>query len=241
MTKKRPFLVAWQTLSSPQVTMAMGSLGFDWIVVDLEHASITTQEAESIFIASERCGCKPFVRLPSADPYLARRMLDAGAQGLLMPVVEERTHFDAFAQHCFYPPRGQRGLGLVRANLWGKNFDSYFKDFKPTLIAQIETVKGAENINDILASTFVDGVMVGPYDLSASLHKAGEFEDPEFIKLKNNILKAAKGHNKMTGCHQVIPDIKAFETAVKEDYDFVAYGTDIVALSHSLAEIKKYA
>src|SRR5690606_31957835 len=93
-------LAAWQQLASPQITVAMASLGFDWIVLDIEHTSITTQEAESIFIAAESCNAKPLVRLPSAEPYLARRFLDAGAVGLMIPVVESKDKFDNFAQHC---------------------------------------------------------------------------------------------------------------------------------------------
>ncbi|HBY55642.1 MAG TPA: hypothetical protein DEG23_02370, partial [Coxiellaceae bacterium] len=80
---KRCVLAAWQQLAAPQVTIAMASLGFDWVVVDLEHSSITTQAAEIIFIAAEQCNIQPFVRLPSADPYLARRLLDCGAVGIL--------------------------------------------------------------------------------------------------------------------------------------------------------------
>ncbi len=239
MKKNKPIIAAWQQLASPQVTIAMASMGFDWIVVDIEHSSITTQEAEAIFIAAERHNAKPFVRLPSADPYLARRLLDAGAVGILVPVVESKDAFDDFAQHCFFPPKGRRGLGLVRANSWGQNLKEYFNEFKPTLIAQIETKTGAENIVDIVSSPFLDGIMIGPYDLSASLGTPGQFDDKPFKDICSFVTAEAKNRKKMIGYHQVEPNSEMLQKRIEEGYDFIAYGTDIVALRYSLQGIKK--
>ncbi|HBY55641.1 MAG TPA: hypothetical protein DEG23_02365, partial [Coxiellaceae bacterium] len=155
--------------------------------------------------------------------------------GILVPVVESREKFDEFAIHCFYPPVGKRGLGLVRANFWGDSLDKYFNDFKPTLIAQIETQEGAKNIEEILLSPFLDGIMIGPYDLSASLHKPGKFKDKEFKKTCDSILIAAKKHQKKIGYHQVQPDLSELKKRIDEKYDFVVYGTDIVAMRHALS------
>jgi 2-keto-3-deoxy-L-rhamnonate aldolase RhmA len=232
-------IAAWQQLPSMQSTIAMASMGFDWIVVDIEHSSITTQEAEAIFIAAERHNVKPFVRLPSADPYLARRFLDAGGVGILVPVVESKNAFDDFAKHCFFPPKGRRGLGLVRSNGWGENLKSYFNEFKPILIAQIETKIGAQNIQSILSSEFLDGIMIGPYDLSASLGTPGEFSCSDFKDICNDVTQASRKHNKMVGYHQVEPNLEELRKRIAEGYDFIAYGTDIIALRHSLQGIKK--
>lgn len=231
---KKIILAAWQQIPSIQSTVAMASLGFDWLIVDLEHTTITEKDAETIFIAAERHKAKPFARLPFSDPYLARRLLDGGAQGLLVPVVESREAFDQFAEHCVYPPRGKRGLGLVRANDWGKDLESYYKNFTPTLIAQIETKKGAENISDILASPFLDGIMIGPYDLSASLGVPGNFEDIHFKEICNFIVAETKKHKKMLGYHQVQPLLEELKKKIAEDYDFLVYGTDTIAIKHVL-------
>jgi 2-keto-3-deoxy-L-rhamnonate aldolase RhmA len=236
---KKLCLAAWQQLPGIQITAAMASLGFDWIVVDLEHTSITIQEAEAIFIAAERHGSKPFARLPSADPYLARRLLDAGAVGLFIPVVESREAFDSFALHCFFPPYGKRGLGLTRSNLWGANLTQYMDESQPTLIAQIETKTGADNIESILSSEFLNGIMIGPYDLSASLNQPAKFNTPLFKSLCQSILSSAKKNNKTVGFHQVSPDINMLRQKITEGYDFIAYGTDVVALRHALEGIQK--
>lgn len=239
MVSNKVMLAAWQQLPSSQSTIAMASLGFDWVVVDLEHSTINTQDAESIFIAAERHNVKPYVRLPSADPYLARRLLDGGAVGILVPVVESREKFDDFAQHCFFPPKGRRGLGLMRANLWGTNLQEYFRDFKPMVIAQIETQVGANNIEDILSSPYLDGIMIGPYDLSADLHKPGNFEDPKFKEICKSIITAARQSKKLIGYHQVQPDLGELKKRFDEKYDFVAYGTDLVAIRSALEGVSQ--
>lgn len=231
---EKPFFAAWQQLPSPQVTAAMAQLGFSWLVVDLEHASITIQEAEAIFIACEAYQVKPFARLPSAQPYLARRLLDAGASGLIIPVVEDKASFEAFAKHCFFPPKGKRGLGLVRANAWGGELENYFNNFAPLLIAQIETKKGAENINSILQSIFLDGIMIGPYDLSASLGKPGNFNDDFFKQTCQSILSQTIQAKKLVGFHQLKPDLNSLKKRIEEKYDFIAYGTDLVAIKEAL-------
>ncbi|MBS0185072.1 MAG: 2,4-dihydroxyhept-2-ene-1,7-dioic acid aldolase [Proteobacteria bacterium] len=235
----QPIFAAWQQLPSPQITFSMASLGFDWIVVDLEHTSMSIQDAETIFIAAESLNCKPFVRLSSADPYLARRLLDAGALGLILPVVESKNSFDEFAQHCFFPPQGKRGLGLVRANRWGSHLEEYFNEFKPILIAQIETKLGAESIQNILSSQFIDGIMIGPYDLSASLGSPGKFDDPFFKELCKTIREEAIRQKKMLGFHQVEPCLSKLETRIQEGYDFIAYGTDMIALRYALQGINR--
>lgn len=228
----------WQQIPSIQSTVAMATLGYDFIVVDMEHTNITAQEAESIFIAAEGNGVQSYVRLPCADPYLARRCLDAGAIGIIVPVVESRSDFDDFALHCHYPPEGKRGLGLVKANLWGEKLENYVTKFRPKIIAQIETKIGAQNIEEIIQSKFLDGIMTGPYDLSSSLGKPGKFDDPEFLDLVGHILKTAKAHKKFIGYHQVEPNLADLKKRQTEGYDFIAYGTDIIAMRYALKGIK---
>ncbi|KAB8028029.1 HpcH/HpaI aldolase family protein [Fluviispira multicolorata] len=237
-SEQKTIFAAWQQLPSSQITIAMASLGFSWIVVDLEHSSISINEAELIFIAAERHNCKPFVRLPSADPYLARRLLDIGAVGIIIPVVEARDVFDEFAQHCFFPPKGKRGVGLVRANNWGTHFEKYFYDFNPIIIAQIETLKGEKNITSILQSPFINGIMIGPYDLSADLQIPGKFDDPKFCSICDNIFKETRKHNKLIGYHQVNPNNEELKMKISIGYDFIVYSTDIIAMRHGLQGIK---
>lgn len=230
---KRPKIVAWQQSSSHHITSAMASIGFDWLVIDLEHSAISLNEIEPIFLAASNNGAKPFARLPSHDPFLARRLLDSGAEGLFIPVIETLEEFESFAKHCFFPPKGRRGVGLVKANNWGDKFEEYYSNFDPILIAQIETKLGAENISSIVQSECLSGVMIGPYDLSASLGTPGNFEDANFKSACTKIISTTKEFNKDIGFHQVKPVKEELIKRQEEGYDFIIYGTDIIALKHA--------
>ena len=160
---------AWVQAPGVQVAEAMLSCGFDWMAVDMEHATLDVDETQHVFLAAERYGVAPLVRMPKHDPYLGRRLLDAGAMGLILPVTEDPEAFAEFAAHCYYAPKGRRGVGLSRPNLWGETFAEYFEGFEPVLIPQIESKKGVANIVALAALPTVDAVFVGPYDLSVDL------------------------------------------------------------------------
>jgi len=229
----------WQMTSDVSTTCVMASLGFDWIVVDLEHSMIDLGRVESIFIAAERYDVVPLVRLPNMDPYLARRLLDSGAQGILIPVVEEAKKLSNFIKHCLYPPKGKRGLGLIRANLWGDELEKYYAEFKPLIIPQIETLKGYDNLEEILDEDAVDGIFIGPYDLSASIGLPGDLEHPKMKKILSDIKKTTLKKNKFVGIHQVEPDKESLNKKIEDGYNFVAFSTDTVAIRYALQGILK--
>lgn len=222
----------WLTTASPVVAEAMASCGFNWIAVDMEHGPVAETDVPTLFMAIERHGAAPLVRLPSADPYLARRMLDLGAAGLIVPVVESAGAFADFARHCLYPPAGCRGVGLSRANAWGDDFAAYMADFRPVLIPQIETAKGAAAAAAIAALDAVDGLFVGPYDLSADLGAAGDFTTPAFTDALDAVKAACDAAGKARGIHQVVPDRAQLQAKRDEGYRFIAFGTDMIALRH---------
>ena len=228
---------AWQMTGDVNTTCVMASLGFDWIVVDLEHSMIDLGRVESIFIAAERYDVVPLVRLPNMDPYLARRLLDSGAQGILIPVVEEAENLSEFIEHCLYPPKGKRGLGLIRPNLWGDELEKYYAEFKPLIIPQIETLKGYENLGEILDEDAVDGIFIGPYDLSANIGLPGQLEHPKMKKILSGIKKITSEKNKFVGIHQVEPDKESLNNKIEDGYNFVAFSTDTVAIRYALQGI----
>lgn len=228
-------LGAWCGVPHPIVAEAMASLGFHWLAMDLEHATSDLDQVTACFIAAERHGVAPFARLPSADPYLARRLLDAGARGLIVPVVESAEGFVAFSRHMLYPAAGgRRGVGLSRCNLWGDHFQSYLGDFSPVLVPQIETAKGAANAAAIAALPEVDALFLGPYDLSADLGAAGDFSTTAFSQATASVRAACAQAGKAVGIHQVAPDAAELKARVAEGYRFVAYGTDVIALRTAL-------
>ncbi len=229
---------AWLTVPCGQTADAMASCGFDWLAVDFEHGGFDVGSAQSAFVAANQYQVPALVRLPNADAYLARRLLDAGAEGLIIPVVENASDFETFVSHCLYPPNGKRGVGLSRCNRWGDAFDSYYKTFVPTLIPQIETATGVKNAAEIAALPYVDAVFLGPYDLSASLGCGGDFTTAVYQEHIDMVKNAAKQMGKPLGIHQVAPDRAELDDKIKQGFTFIAYATDMIAMRHALKSFR---
>lgn len=233
----KPCLGAWLGIPHPLSAEAMASQGFHWLAVDMEHGAASVDQAVACMLAAERHACVPFARLPSADPYLARRLLDGGARGLIVPVVESAEEFHGFTRHCLYPPKGRRGVGLHRANRWGDDFEDYLGGPPPVLVPQIETAQGVAAAAAIAALEEVDALFLGPYDLSADLGVAGRFDEAVFREAVTSVRGAAATAGKATGIHQVAPDAKALEAVLAEGHRFVACATDIIAMRAALAPL----
>ncbi|PPR11123.1 MAG: 5-keto-4-deoxy-D-glucarate aldolase [Alphaproteobacteria bacterium MarineAlpha11_Bin1] len=234
IASKKACIGGWLTVRSPEVTDALASVGFDWIALDMEHGSFSVGDAENAFMVCERHGCAPLVRLPQADPILARRLLDSGAHGFLVPYTEDAGRFAEFASHCLFPPAGKRGLSLERFNAWGDNFDETLRDFAPVLVPMIESRVGVKNASAIASLDFVDALFFGPYDLSADLGTPGDFTAKTFLEARATVKEAARQHGKAAGGHQVVTDPKSLAQMVEDSFTFIAYGTDMIALRAAL-------
>ncbi len=229
---------AWLTTSSDEIAEIMASLGFDWLAVDMEHGSAGIREALAAFRAAERWGVAPLARLSSADPFLARRLLDGGAAGIIVPVVEDAAAFAGFLRHCRYPTtEGRRGVGLSRCNEWGTRFEDYLSGFAPVMVPQIETVAGVAAADAIAALPEVDALFLGPYDLSASLGAAGDFTSEAFHRAVAQVRAACATHGKALGIHQVATDSAQLDQQLADGARFVAYGTDAIAIRTALKAV----
>ena len=135
-------LGSWITLGHPAIAEIMASVGFDWLAIDLEHSVISLREAQELIRAIEAAGGTPLVRLTSNHPDLAKRLLDAGARGVIVPMVSSAEQARAAVEAVHYPPRGTRGVGLARAQGYGNAFAEYLSKIEPELVivAQIEHV-----------------------------------------------------------------------------------------------------
>lgn len=232
-------LGAWLQSPDTQVAEAMVSCGFDWMAVDLEHGTTDLDQVQRAFLAAERHGVAPLARIPGADPIMARRLLDAGAVGLIVSTVEDADAFTEFARHCLYPPRGRRGVGLSRASLWGGTFAEYHGGFEPVLVPQIETAAGVAAADAIATLDVVDALFLGPYDLSADLGDAGEFETPAFRKAVEAVKSACRKYGKAEGFHQVEPDAAALRARLDEGFRFLAFGTDLIAIRYAFRDLNR--
>lgn len=226
---------SWITLAHPAIAEIMAKAGFDWLAVDLEHSVITIREAEELIRVIDLCGVAPLVRLTSNDPNLIKRVMDAGAHGVIAPMVNSKEDAEKVVESLHYPTKGKRGVGLARAQGYGASFNKY-KDWlskEAIIIVQIEHVKAVENIEEIFSVESVDGFIIGPYDLSASMGVPGEFENLDVVEGISRIHAAAKKLNKPGGIHIIEPNPDELMQRIGEGFKFLAYSLDIRMIDQS--------
>ncbi|MDC0470423.1 aldolase/citrate lyase family protein [Candidatus Pseudothioglobus singularis] len=220
---------SWITISHPAIAEIMAKSGFDWLAVDLEHSVITIREAEELIRIISLCNVTPLVRLTSNDPNQIKRVMDAGAHGIIVPMVNTPEDAKNAVNAVKYPPLGKRGVGLARAQGYGTEFNEYleWQKHEPVIIVQIEHIDAVNNLEKIFSVEGVDGFIIGPYDLSGSLGVPGQFEHPDFLAAMEKVKSIASNMNMTGGIHIIEPDTKKLEACIKEGYRFIAYSLDI--------------
>jgi len=222
----------WIQIGHPAVAEILARVGYDWICVDMEHGSIDLETLTHLFRAIEANDVVPVARLPLNDPIWIRRSLDAGAMGLIIPMVNSAQEIESAIRQAKYPPRGERGYGYSRANTFGIDFKDYIAKANETIaiVAQIEHKEGIENIDAILQVQDLDGVFIGPLDLSGSYGKAGQLDCPEMREALQHYLESCKKYNKCAGIHIVRPDEFTIRNTINQGYNLIALGVDGVFL-----------
>lgn len=223
---------SWLMLGSASAAEVLAGAGFDWLVVDLEHTATTERETEDIFRAIELKGTVPLVRLTSNNPDQIKRVLDSGAQGFIVPMVKSAEDAKAAVAAAHYPPLGTRSFALARAQQYGPGFHAYVDEAEVStlVIALIEHVDAIDNLEAILAVEGIDATMIGPYDLSGSIGKPGQFNDPEVVALVERYVAASKSAGVPFGYHVVSTDYTAVEAKLAEGFRFVVFSTDTLFL-----------
>lgn len=220
---------SWITLGHASIAEILAHAGFDWLVVDLEHTTISIEQAGELIRVIDLCGVAPLVRLTSNHSGQIKRVMDAGAHGIVVPMVNSVDDAVRAVASTRYAPQGIRGVGLARAQNFGPGFSDYLKWQKdgPVVIVQIEHKDALDQLEAIFSVSGVDGFIIGPYDLSCSMGMPGEFERPEFKKAMNQILLTGLKMNFPAGLHIVEPDQLRLRQVIAEGYRFIAYSVDI--------------
>ena len=223
---------SWITLGHPAIAEIMCNAGFDWLAVDLEHSVISIREAGDLIRTIEQGGCRPLVRLTSNDANQIKRVMDAGAHGVIVPMVNSAADAERAVASVYFPPRGRRGVGLARAQKYGPGFAAYHDWLanEGIVVVQIEHIDAVENLEQILAVDGVDAFLVGPYDLSASMGIPGRFDNPAFVAAMARIRETARAVRAVSGLHVIEPSPDELAARVAEGYRFVAYSIDFRVL-----------
>jgi 2-dehydro-3-deoxyglucarate aldolase len=221
---------SWITLAHSGIAELMANTGgFDWLVIDMEHSVIELRDAQEMMQAIDLGGIAPLVRLTSNDENLIKRVMDAGAHGVVVPFINSADDAERAVRSVYYPPLGIRGTGLARAQGYGASFPEYksWLEENGVVIVMIEHIDAVGKIDEILAVPGVDGFIIGPYDLSASLGVPGEFDDRRVVEAIDEICAGGKAAGKPGGIHVVEPDLDRLKKYVDDGFTFIGYGMDI--------------
>ncbi len=224
-------LGSWMQIPHPSVAEIMGQAGYDWVAVDMEHGAISAHQLPDLFRALELGSTLPMARIAHGYPKDCKQALDAGAGGIIVPMIESAQQLIEVRDACRWPPAGTRGVGFSRANLFGKHFDAYREEAQgPLLVAMIEHHRAIAQLDAILDVSGLDAIMIGPYDLSSSMGLTARFDHPEFCAAMNIIHSKSAAKSVPSGVHVVLPQPDQLKLRIDEGYRFLAYSIDAVML-----------
>ena len=241
----KPTFGTWIQIGHPAIAEMLAHFDFDWICVDMEHGVIGIETMTSLIRAIEANGSVPFVRLSSQDPSWIHRALDAGAKGIIAPMVNDYKEARSVVEHSKYPYiydecciGGSRGIGFSRANLYGIEFDSRIKKANDDImvVIQVEHRFSVHNLPFILKVEGIDATFIGPYDLSGSRGAPGNFDAPEYVKLIEEYHEASIARDVPTGCHIVRPNKQNISEAIEQGYKFIALGLDVTFFAKGIED-----
>lgn len=240
LLERRLTLGTWIQIGHPAVAEILAETGFDWIGIDMEHTDIDNAAFANLARAMHGRGVAPLARVRENDTLAIRQVLDLGAQGVIVPLVHTAEDAERAVAAAKYPPRGVRGYCFSRMNDWGKDFDAYAAQANDDIavVVMIESKQGVENIDAILAVDGVDGVFIGPYDLSGSCGVPGQTGHDLVRAGCRRVLDACATAGKAAGLHVVIPAAEAIGKAQADGYTFLALGVDSVFLRRGAADAR---
>lgn len=228
----------WLNFAHTSNAEILAASGFAFVGIDMEHSVIDLYAMQNVIMAIESCGAAPLVRLTSNDPNQVKQVMDAGAYGVIVPMVKTVAEAEAAVRAVKFPPAGIRSVGIGRAHRYGYAFEEHFRtaNDESLVMVMIEHVEALAVIDEIFAVEGVDGYMIGPYDLSGSMGIAGQVRHPRMLAVQAEILAAARRHGIAPGIFVVYPDDEAMADYLRQGYQFIVVGSDLIFLSETAHE-----
>lgn len=219
---------SWITIGHPSVVEILSNAGFDWLTIDMEHNSIDPSMMQTLISTIQSKDIAALVRVSKNEEVPIKHALDAGADGIIVPMINNENDAKKAVEYAKYPPSGKRGVGLSRAQNYGASFNEYkeWANENLVVIAQIEHIEGVNNLDKIISTKGIDAIIVGPYDLSGSLGFPGEFDREDVKKALVKVKEICLNANFPMGYHVVAPDAELVNSKISEGYSFIAFSTD---------------
>lgn len=213
------------TVPAPEIAEMIAKCGFDWLFMDGEHSPLSILDWQRMLqaVANRSAG---IIRVPENSEAAIKKVLDIGADGIIAPQVNSAEQARQIVSWCKYPPRGERGVGLARAQGYGLDFSDYVESANTDIavIIQAEHIDAVDNIDAIARVEGIDAVFIGPYDLSASMGKMGEVNDAEVVTAIDRVTLACKENNVALGYFGV--DAKSVQPYIDKGYKLICAGVD---------------
>jgi 4-hydroxy-2-oxoheptanedioate aldolase len=226
----KPTVGAWLSIPDAFAAEVMAHVGFDWLCIDMQHGVIDYSQAVLMLQAMSTTEVIPLVRVPWNEPAIIMKVLDAGAWGVVVPLINTRADAEAAVAACRYPPLGIRSFGPTRATVYaGADYGSRAND-QVLCIVMIETRQALENLDDIMSAPGVDACYIGPADLSLALGlpPRTDSDEPAHVEAVARILKTARRHGVVPGIHTASVAFAA--RCIDQGFRMVTLTSDVACL-----------
>jgi 4-hydroxy-2-oxoheptanedioate aldolase len=225
----------WLSLANTHTAEMMANAGFDWLCIDLQHGLVDYGDLRHMLPAISTTDTTPIVRVAGNDPKDIMKVLDAGAMGVIVPLVNNRAEAAAAVNACMYPPQGGRSFGPIRAAMYGGRGYAQEANGEIACIVMIETAEGIANVEEIVTTPGLGGVYIGPSDLGISLGLGplGDSEDPLHVATVARILESCKRHGVPAGIHT--GGLAFTRRRLAAGFNFVTLGSDAGFMARAMA------
>ncbi|RDI70118.1 HpcH/HpaI aldolase family protein [Halopelagius longus] len=238
-----PSIGTWVTIPAPETAELLAGLGYDFVSFDQEHTPMSYETMGNLLRAADAAPgtTESLVRVADDDPTTLKRTLDLDPTAILVPMVETAEQAEEIVDASRYPPEGRRGLGLTRASGYGRSLSNHVETAEDELarFVQLESERAVENADAIATVDGIDGLFVGPVDLSLSMGRLGEWDDAEFLERVDSAIEAARDADAAVGTFATSADQR--EARLDWGVDFLVAGVDATHLAEGASAALDHA